>query len=59
MVYGGLIFGVSYLMELVEMYNGCEEVMFKVGDMVFVVDVVVDGVRVEDVELFRSERHEW
>ena len=62
MVDNGLVGGVLYAIELIGVYSGGEEAVFKTGNVFFVIDMMADGVRVEDVILLASERHggwEW
>ena len=51
LVDNSLIKGVLYLAELVGVYNGCLEVMFEVTDAVLVINIMVNGIRVDDIVL--------
>ena len=57
MIDNGLVSGILYVIELVGVYSGGKEAVLKASDAFFMVNMMADGVRVEDVILLTSERH--
>ena len=53
LVHNSLVIGIFHMTKLMGMYDGCLETMFKVIDVVFIINVMMNGVGVDDVILRR------